>query len=138
MTAPYVLFVCVHNAGRSQMARALFDRAAAQRGLAVRALSAGTQPAERVHPVVQEAMRELGEDLSDAAPQLMTDAMVENAARVITMGCAVDADACPAITLRDVEDWGLPDPKGQPLADVRRIRDDIAGRVEALLDALAP
>ena len=138
MTASYVLFVCVHNAGRSQMARALFDHAAAQRGLAVRARSAGTEPAERVHSVVEEAMRELGEDLSGAAPQLMTNAMVEQAVRVITMGCAVDADACPAIALRDVDDWGLPDPKGQPLAEVRRIRDDIAARVNALLDDLAP
>lgn len=137
MTTPYVLFLCVHNAGRSQMARALFDRAAIERGLAVRARSAGTQPAGRVHPVVEEAMRELGEDLSAAAPQLMTNAMVEQAVRVITMGCAVDAEACPAIALRDVEDWGLPDPKGQPLADVRRIRDDIGARVNTLLDTLA-
>lgn len=136
MTHDYVLFVCVHNAGRSQMAKALFDRAAIARGLKVRAKSGGTEPGERVHPVVQEAMREIGIDLSDAKPQLMTNESVEAAARVITMGCAVDVDACPAILLRDVEDWGLPDPRERPLPEVRALRDGIAARVEALLDTL--
>ena len=136
MTRSYVLFVCVHNAGRSQVAKALFDRAAIARGLEVRAESGGTEPGERVHPVVQEAMREIGIDLSDAKPQLMTNESVESAARVVTMGCSVDANACPAILLRDVEDWGLPDPKEMRLPDVRALCDEIAARVEALLDTL--
>ena len=136
MTRNYVLFVCAHNAGRSQMAKALFDRAAIARGLEIRAKSSGTEPGDRIHPVMREAMREIGIDLSDAKPQLMTNESVESAARVITMGCAVDATACPAILFRDVEDWGLPDPKEMPLADVCALRDGIAARVEELLDTL--
>ena len=91
-----VLFVCVHNAGRSQMAEALFNRMAAERRLSLTAESAGTEPAGSVHENVAEAMREIGIDLPQARPELIGDAIVEQAGRVITMGCAVDAEACPA------------------------------------------
>ena len=131
-----VLFVCVHNAGRSQMAAALFNRAASERGLVVRAESAGTAPADRVHPNVVESMRELSFDISGARPALLTDEMVTRAGRVVTMGCAVDGDACPAILLKDVDDWGLPDPKGAPPDEVRAIRATIGERVGRLLDEL--
>ncbi|MDP6063681.1 MAG: hypothetical protein QGI49_02680 [SAR202 cluster bacterium] len=129
-----VLFVCVHNAGRSQMAAALFNRAAAERSLAMRAESAGTMPAAGVHPNVVDSMRELSLDISDVRPALLTDEMIESSERVVTMGCAVDGDACPAILLKDVEDWGMPDPKGALPKTVRAIRDAIAERVSQLLE----
>jgi arsenate reductase len=128
---PRVLFVCGQNAGRSQMAAALFNRQAGGRAWAV---SAGTRPAARVHPEVVEAMHELGIDLSTAKPQLMTAGLAEGAIRVITMGCA-DGE-CPVVSA-PVEDWGLPDPAGQPLSAVRAIRDEIDGRVRLLLSSLA-
>ena len=133
-----ILFVCVHNAGRSQMAKAMFNRIASERGLAVRAESAGTEPGEGVHDIVATAMQEMGFDLRVERPQLLTDEMVEQAQRVVTMGCAIDSEACPAIFLRDVEDWGLPDPKGQPIEEVRAIRDVIGQKVEDLLSELTP
>ena len=116
------------------MAAALFNRAASERGLAVRAESAGTAPAAAVHPNVVDSMRELSLDLSDARPALLTDEMVRRAGKVVTMGCAVDGDACPTILLKEVEDWGLPDPKDEPPDQVRAIRDTITGRVDRLLD----
>jgi protein-tyrosine-phosphatase len=122
----HVLFVCLHNAGRSQMSRALFERAAGGRHTAD---SAGTTPGERVHPEVVEAMGELGVDVSGRVPQLLTRELAERADVVVTMGCG---DECPYIPGRRYVDWDLPDPKGRPLDDVRAIRDDIAGRVEAL------
>jgi arsenate reductase len=121
-----VLFVCLHNAGRSQMSQALFERAAAGRHTA---LSAGTTPAERVHPEVVEAMREVGIDLSDRRPQLLTRELAEQAGVVVTMGCG---DACPYIPGKRYLDWELPDPKGRPLEEVRATRDDIEQRVNAL------
>lgn len=132
-----VLFVCVRNAGRSQMAEALFNAVAAQRGLPLRAQSAGTMPARQVHPEVVVVMRELGIDLSFQRPRLLTNEMVSNARKVVTMGCAVDASACPAVFLRDVEDWGLPDPEGRGIEEVRAIRDVIRQKVEALIAFLA-
>jgi arsenate reductase (thioredoxin) len=123
-----VLFVCLHNAGRSQISQALFERAAAGRHTA---LSAGTTPAEHVHPEVVEVMRELGFDLSDRKPQLLTQALAEQADVVVTMGCG---DACPYIPGKRYIDWDLPDPRGRPLEEVRAIREDIVGRVELLLD----
>ena len=128
-----VLFVCVHNAGRSQMAKAMFNRLAAERGIALMAESAGTEPGDGVHDIVAEAMQEMGFDLRSERPKPLSDEMVEQAKRVITMGCAIDTEACPAIFLKDIEDWGLPDPKGQPIGEVRAIRDVIGGRVEELL-----
>ena len=130
-----VLFVCVHNSGRSQMARALFDVAADKAGLSIRAESAGTMPGKGVNPMAAEAMREIGISIDDAKPQLLTQAMVDRALRVITMGCGVDADACPARIFIS-EDWGLDDPAGQPLEAVRPIRDQIAERVAALITEL--
>jgi protein-tyrosine-phosphatase len=122
-----VLFVCLHNAGRSQMSRALFERAADGRHVA---LSAGTTPGERVHPEVVEVMRELGIDLSDREPQLLTRELAQQADVVVTMGCG---DACPYIPGRRYVDWNLPDPKGRPIAEVRATRDEIARRVDELL-----
>jgi len=125
-----VLFVCLHNAGRSQMSAALFERAAAGRH---RALSAGTTPAERVHPEVVAAMRELGIDLSMRTPRKLTHELAEEADVVVTMGCG---DECPYVPGRRYLDWELEDPKGRPLEEVRRTRDDIAARVESLLAEL--
>lgn len=131
-----VLFVCVHNAGRSQMAEAFFNRLVRETGLDAHAESAGTEPADRLHPEVVDAMREVGIDLTTERPKVMVNDQVERADRVITMGCAVDAGVCPAVSVKDVEDWGLPDPMGQPLDQVRKIRDDIQRRVEALVAEL--
>jgi protein-tyrosine-phosphatase len=121
-----VLFVCLHNAGRSQMSRALFERAADGRH---EAESAGTEPAERVHPEVVEAMRELDVDLSRRTPQRLSDELAEWADVIVTMGCG---DACPYIPGKRHIDWELPDPKGLPLDEVRALRDDIAQLTEAL------
>ena len=121
-----VLFVCLHNAGRSQMSRALFERAAGGRH---EAASAGTTPADTVHPAVVTAMREVGIDLSEAKPRLLTDELAESADVIVTMGCG---DACPVFPGKRYLDWDLPDPKGMPLEDVRRLRDEINGRVAAL------
>jgi protein-tyrosine-phosphatase len=125
-----VLFVCLHNAGRSQMSRALFDRAAGGRH---ESESAGTTPGERVHPEVVEVMRELEVDLSAARPRPLTPELAEWADVVVTMGCG---DECPYIPGKRYLDWDLPDPKGRPVAEVRAIRDDIAARVTALLAEL--
>src|SRR5512142_237175 len=124
------LFVCLHNAGRSQMSAALFEQAAAGRH---HALSAGTTPAERVHPEVVEVMRELGIDLADRRPQLLTRELAEQADVVVTMGCG---DACPYIPGKRYVDWQLPDPKGQPIETVRATRDEIVRRVVVLVDEL--
>lgn len=127
-----VLFVCVHNSGRSQMAEALFNRMASGKGVAE---SAGTEPTESVNPNAVKAMAELGIDISSARPKLLTQEMVDRADKVITMGCAVE-ESCPAIFLPNVEDWGLEDPHGQPIEKVREIRDQIAHRVRSLLQTL--
>ncbi|MBI4202320.1 MAG: arsenate reductase ArsC [Chloroflexi bacterium] len=132
-----ILFVCVHNAGRSQMAKALFNREAQRRGLPYRAGSAGTEPSHGVHAVVALAMLELGLDISREQPKLITNDMVQAARKVITMGCQVDADKCPAVFIKGVIDWGLPDPKDLPLSEVRAIRNTIQRRVEELLADLA-
>jgi protein-tyrosine-phosphatase len=122
-----VLFVCLHNAGRSQMSQALFERAAAGRHTA---LSAGTTPGDRVHPLVVEVMREVGTDLSDRTPRLLTRELCEQADIVVTMGCG---DQCPVIPGKRYLDWELRDPKCRPLDEVRATRDDIANRVQALI-----
>jgi protein-tyrosine-phosphatase len=126
------LFVCLHNAGRSQMSAALFERAAGGRH---RAVSAGTlaDPEGRVHPEVLEVMRELGIDLADRRPQRLTDDLAQGADVVVTMGCG---DSCPYIPGKRYIDWELPDPKGRALDEVRSIRDDIARRVQELVTAL--
>jgi protein-tyrosine-phosphatase len=125
-----VLFVCLHNAGRSQMSEALFERAAAGRH---RALSAGTTPAERVHPEVVEVMAEIGIDLTDRTPRRLTTELTEQADVVVTMGCG---DACPYVPGTRYIDWDLPDPKGRPVEEVRATREEIARRVEALVREL--
>jgi protein-tyrosine-phosphatase len=125
-----VLFVCLHNAGRSQMSQALFAAAADGRH---ESRSAGTSPGERVHPEVVEVMRELGMDLSDRTPRELDTALAEWADLVVTMGCG---DSCPYIPGTRYIDWDLPDPSGRPVAEVRAIRDDIGGRVRALVAEL--
>ncbi|HEU4448850.1 MAG TPA: arsenate reductase ArsC [Gaiellaceae bacterium] len=129
---PTVLFVCVHNAGRSQMAAALLDRHAAGR---VRVRSAGSEPANAINPAVVEAMAEVGVDLRDAEPKRLEDAAVREADVVVTMGCG---DACPVYPGKRYEDWELPDPSGKPVDEIRPIRDEIDRRVRALLAALDP
>jgi protein-tyrosine-phosphatase len=124
------LFVCLHNAGRSQMSQALFERAAEGRH---RALSAGTTPAERVHPEVVEVMRELGIELADRKPKLLTRELAEQADVVVTMGCG---DECPYIPGKRYLDWELEDPAGRPLYEVRATRDDIDRRVRELVEEL--
>ena len=125
-----VLFVCRQNAGRSQMSQALFERASGGRH---QARSAGTTPADHVHPEVVEVMRELGIDLADRTPQLLTEERAAEADVVVTMGCG---DECPFIPGKRYIDWDLTDPAGQPLAQVRAIRDDIDQRVHALVNEL--
>ena len=125
-----VLFACVHNAGRSQMAAAFFS-ALADPSKAV-AVSAGTQPGERVHPEVVDVMREVGIDLHMQRPQKLTDQLARQASLLVTMGCG---DECPYVPGLQRDDWPLNDPKGKPLDDVRRIRDEIRERVSHLLDA---
>jgi arsenate reductase (thioredoxin) len=125
-----VLFVCLHNAGRSQMSQALFERAAGGRH---RALSAGTTPGERVHPEVVTVMDELGFDLSDRKPRGLTRELAEQADVVVTMGCG---DECPYIPGKRYIDWELEDPKGRPVEEVRATRDDIDRRVRALVAEL--
>jgi arsenate reductase (thioredoxin) len=122
-----VIFACVHNAGRSQMAAAFFNQLATR----ARAVSAGTDPGTRVHPEVVAVMRERGIDLSSATPQRLTDALAATAQLLITMGCG---DACPVVPGLRRDDWPLDDPKGQPLDRVRQIRDDIERRVRALVE----
>ncbi len=121
-----VLFVCLHNAGRSQVSEALFGQAVGGRH---EAESAATQPADRVHPEVVEIMAEVGIDLTDRTPQRLTHEAAERADVVVTMGCG---DECPYIPGKRYVDWELDDPKGQPVEAVRATRDEIARRVEAL------
>jgi arsenate reductase (thioredoxin) len=125
-----VLFVCLHNAGRSQMSAALFERETA--GLHT-ALSAGTMPADRVHPEVVDVMRELGIDLAERRPRLLTRELAEQAEIVVTMGCG---DSCPYIPGKRYIDWEVTDPSGLPISEVRAIRDDIQRRVAKLAESL--
>lgn len=125
-----ILFACVHNAGRSQMAAAFFDALADP--ARARALSAGTAPAERVHPEVCDAMREVGIELAGVRPQRLTDEVARGADLLVTMGCG---EACPALPDLAREDWPFEDPKGRAPDQVRRIRDQIRRRVEELVRA---
>ena len=120
-----VIFACIHNAGRSQMAAAFYNKFAGGG-----AVSAGTQPAQRVHPEVVSVMREVGIDLTDAKPQLLTEELARDAQLLVTMGCG---DKCPFVPGLKVEDWPLPDPKGESEDNVRLIRDEIHKRVKNLL-----
>ncbi len=129
---PSVLFVCVHNAGRSQMAAALLSRLAGDR---IEVRSAGTEPADQINPVAITVMAELGIDITTCGPKVLTGDSVQTSDIVITMGCG---DACPYFPGVSYRDWKLRDPAGQPLATVRAIRDDIARRVQALITELLP
>jgi arsenate reductase len=122
------VFACVHNAGRSQMAAAWLRQLANPEK--ARAVSAGTQPDTQVHPVVLEAMKEVGVDLSTATPQKLTDELARGASMLVTMGCG---EACPVVPGLRREDWPLEDPKGKPMDRVREIRDEVRGRVEDLI-----
>jgi len=131
-TTPEVLFVCVHNAGRSQMAAALLERKAGDR---VRVISAGSEPADQLNPAVVEAMKEVGIDISAERPKKLEDGMVRESDVVITMGCG---DACPIYPGKRYEDWELEDPSGKDLETVRGIRDEIETRIDALISELSP
>jgi arsenate reductase (thioredoxin) len=126
-----VLFVCVHNAGRSQMAEAIFNQLAGGRAIG---LSAGTEPAKDMNPIVVEAMKEIGLDISRNKPKALTEEMLSKADRVVTMGCMTEG-VCPA-SLVETEDWALEDPKGKSLERVRQIRDETKDRVTRLLTEL--
>jgi arsenate reductase (thioredoxin) len=128
-----VLFVCVHNAGRSQMAEAFVNTFAAEHHYPIRGLSAGTEVGERVNPLAAQAMAEIGISLDGQTPKQLTQDMANAADRIITMGCGVDATSCPA-RIHLSEDWGLDDPAGQPIEKVRAIRDQIRTRVKELID----
>lgn len=128
MTPQTVIFACVHNAGRSQMAAALFELLADP--AKARALSAGTQPGPHVHPEVVQVMREEGVDLTARTPRLLTDELAREATLLVTMGCG---ETCPVVPGLERRDWPLQDPKGQPPEVVRTIRDDIRARVRALV-----
>lgn len=130
-TRPTVLFVCVHNAGRSQMAAGYLQHLAGDR---IQVLSAGSAPADQVNPVAVQAMAEDGVDITAEAPKLLTDAAVREADVVVTMGCG---DACPFYPGKRYEDWVLDDPASQDLEHVRPIRDEIRARVEALVEELS-
>jgi arsenate reductase (thioredoxin) len=125
-----VIFACVHNAGRSQMAAAFFNQLADRQK--AEAVSAGTEPGLCVHPEVLAVMQEIGIDLSDAKPQKLTEELAREAQLLITMGCG---DKCPYVPGMRRDDWPLPDPKGRPLDEVRAVRDNIRSRVAALLKA---
>ncbi len=126
-----ILFVCVHNAGRSQMAEAFFNQMAKGRA---KGFSAGTQPTDEVNPVVMAAMREVEIDISHQKPKMLTIEMLEGVDRVITMGCGVEG-VCPA-SFVPTEDWQLEDPEGKPIERVRQIRDEVKARVEGLVKEL--
>jgi protein-tyrosine-phosphatase len=126
-----VLFVCVHNSGRSQMAQAFFNQKAQDKAVAA---SAGTNPATQVNPTVVSAMREVGIDIAENKPKMLSAEMLEDADRVITMGCNV-AEACPA-TFVPTEDWGLDDPEGRPIEQVRQIRDETKAKVDELVETI--
>ena len=128
-----VLFVCVHNAGRSQMAEAFLNRLAKEKSLDILGGSAGTIAGEKINPTAVEVMNEIGILMESQHPKQLTQELANSAAKIITMGCGVDAGACPA-RIHISEDWGLDDPKGQSIEKVREIRDQIRERVENLLE----
>ncbi len=130
MTRPTVLFVCVHNAGRSQMAAGFLQHLAGDR---IEVLSAGSAPADSINPAAVAAMAEIGIDIAGAQPQVLTTESVQDSDVVVTMGCG---DACPYFPGKRYEDWKLDDPAGQGIEAVRAIRDDIRGRIEALIVSL--
>lgn len=127
-----VLFVCVENAGRSQMAEAFFKKFAKNR---FNVISAGTSPSSNLNPIVVSVMEEIGIDLKNQNPQLLSSSMIENSNKTVNMGC-MDKESCPSLFVKDVENWNIDDPKGKSIEDVRKIRDQIEKDVLNLLDSL--
>ena len=127
-----ILFVCVENAGRSQMAEAFFKKFAKNR---FNVISAGTSPSSNLNPIVVSVMGEIGIDLKNQNPQLLSSSMIENSNKTVNMGC-MDKESCPSLFVKDVENWNIDDPKGKSIEDVRKIRDQIEKDVLHLLDSL--
>lgn len=127
-----ILFVCIENAGRSQMAEAFFKKHAKN---SFNVVSAGTCPSPKIDPVVVSAMNEIGIDLKNQQPQLLSISMIKNSNKTVNMGC-MDKESCPSLFVKDVDDWNMDDPKGKSLDDVRKIRDQIKHSVLNLLDSL--
>ena len=127
-----ILFVCVENAGRSQMAEAFFKKYAKNQ---FNVISAGTYPSSNLNPVVVSAMNEIGIDLKNQQPQLLSTSMIKNSNKTVNMGC-MDKESCPSLFVKGVDDWNMDDPKGKSLDDVRKIRDQIKHNVLILLDSL--
>jgi arsenate reductase (thioredoxin) len=134
-TPKKILFVCVHNAGRSQMAEAFVNHLARERNLPILGESAGTVGGKQLNPLAVEVMTEIGITMAGQTPKLLTQEIADGADKKITMGCGVDAEACPA-RIFFTEDWGLDDPAGQPIEKVREVRDQIKVRVEKLLEEM--
>lgn len=133
MTEPKnVLFVCVENTGRSQMAEAFFKKYAQNQ---FNVISAGTSPSSHLNPVVVSVMNELGIDLENQKPQLLSSSMIENSNKTVNMGC-MDKESCPSLFVKDVDDWNIEDPKGKSIEDVRKIRDQIKNDVLNLLNSI--
>ncbi|MCI0558241.1 MAG: arsenate reductase ArsC [Nitrososphaera sp.] len=128
-----ILFVCVENAGRSQIAEGLFNGKYAPRGY--RAVSAGTRPTPEINPLAVQAMKEIGIDISGQKPKIVTDDMIRNSAKAVNMGC-MDESECPLLFMNNVLDWGIEDPKGKSIEKVREIRDDIEKRVKEIAKTL--
>ena len=127
-----VLFVCVENAGRSQMAEAFFKKFAKNR---FNVISAGTSPSSNLNPIVVSVMEEIGIDLKNQHPQLLSSSMIENSNKTVNMGC-MDKESCPSLFVKDVENWNIDDPKGKSIEDVRKIRDQIKNDVLNLINSL--
>lgn len=133
MTEPKnILFVCVENAGRSQMAEAFFKKYAKNQ---FNVISAGISPSSHLNPVVVSVMNELGIDLENQTPQLLSSSMIENSNKTVNMGC-MDKESCPSLFVKDVDDWNIEDPKGKSIEDVRKIRDQIKNDVLNLLNSI--
>ena len=133
MTEPKnILFVCVENAGRSQMAEAFFKKYAKNQ---FHVISAGTSPSSHLNPVVVSVMNELGIDLENQKPQLLSSSMIENSNKTVNMGC-MDKESCPSLFVKDVDDWDIEDPKGKSIEDVRKIRDQIKNDILNLLNSI--
>ena len=127
-----ILFVCVENAGRSQMAEAFFKKYSSGK---FQATSAGTTPSNRVNPIVIQAMKEVGIDLSAESPKCLTESTINESFRTVNMGC-MDKKSCPALFTKDILDWGIDDPKGKPIEEVRKIRDEIESKVKEFIQKL--
>ena len=127
-----ILFVCVENTGRSQMAEAFFKKYAKNQ---FNVISAGTSPSSHLNPVVVSVMNELGIDLENQKPQLLSSSMIENSNKTVNMGC-MDKESCPSLFVKDVDDWNIEDPKGKSIEDVRKIRDQIKNDVLNLLNSI--